>query len=249
MYRKVLDRYLRWITQNYNTENPKIEEKIEHTNAVLKVATFIATKEKLSAENILIAQITAIVHDCGRFMQIELYDSFEDTPEFNHAIKGAEMLRNGLLEYFLPETREFDNIIITAVELHSSLDLPDGLCPMVLNHCNLLRDADRVDLYNMCIRRFDILFWYELGEPKLSSKVKMLFEQRKPIPYFELRGQLDLLALRLGFICHFKTNAAKLYVKQKNFVNRLVNKFVKHRPFYNKEDIEWVRVTALTFLE
>lgn len=249
MYKKVLDRYLRWITENYDTENPKIQEKIEHTNAVLKVATYIATKEKLSAENILIAQVTAIVHDCARFMQIKLYDSFQDTPEFNHAIKGAKMLRNGLLEQFFPETREFDDIIITAVELHSSLDLPDDLWPRVLKHCHLLRDADRVDLYNMCIRKFDILFWYELGEPNLSPKVKRLFQQKKPIAFSDLKGQLDLLALRLGFISQLKTKSARSYVKKKNFINRLVDKFEKRRPFFNREDVEWVRATALTFLE
>lgn len=249
MYKKVLDRYLRWITENYDTENPKIQEKIEHTNAVLKVATYIATKEKLSAEDILIAQVTAIVHDCARFMQIELYDSFRDSPEFNHATKGAKMLRNGLLEQFFPETREFDDIIITAVELHSSLDLPDDLWPRVLKHCNLLRDADKLDLYNMCIRRFDILFWGELGEPNLSPIVKTLFEQRKPISFSALKGQLDLLALRIGFICHLKNKSALSYVKKKNFVNRLIDKFAKKRPFYNQEDVEWIRTTALTFFE
>ena len=246
MHNDVLRRFEDWIESNFDMTNAKIKEKHEHTHAVLNTAAFIAKESNLSLEDLSLAQIIAILHDCARFPQIVMYDSFQDTENFNHSIEGAKMLRDGLLAQMLPETREFDSIIITAVELHGALSLPEDLDARTLMHCNIIRDADRTDLYNMCIEKFEILFWAKVS---LSPKVKELFEQRKPIPFPEIKNDLDLLALRFGLINQYKSQSALGYIKEQDYINRLTDLFLKERPQYNKTEVEWVRNTALSFIE
>lgn len=249
MYKKVLSRFENWVMTNYDMNHPKILEKYEHTQQVLEVAEFIAIEGKLSEEDLFIARVAAILHDCARFPQIKLYDSFMDTAEFNHSIEGAKMLRNGLLKEMLPETRKYDDIIITAVELHGALSLPDDLDEQTEMQCSLLRDADRTNLFPVCIWRFDMLFWFDQGGPNLSPKVRDLYVNHKPIAFTDLTNQLDMLALRFGLINQYKSTAALEYIKQQDYVNILTDLFLEKRPFYNKEDVEFVRRTALGFLE
>lgn len=248
MYKRVLKRFTNWINANYDSENELVQEKLEHTYAVLDVATKIASNENLSQEDILIAQIIAILHDCGRFPQIELFGSFKDTDEFNHAVEGARLLEIGLLKEMLPEIRQYDDIIITAVKVHGALELPK-LNGRTLLHSKIIRDADRTDLYNMCIQKFDVLFWNELGEPHITPKVKQLFEKKQPIPFSELRNQLDMLVLRFGLINQYEFKSAKNLIKEENYVDRLTDIFLEKRSYYNKADVEWAREIANSFLK
>lgn len=242
----ILERFENWISSNFDISNPKIAEKHEHTHSVLNTATYLAKEAQFSNEDLFLAQTIAILHDCARFPQIKRFDTFQDTDIFNHSLEGAKMLRNGLLQQMLPQTREFDDIIITAIELHGALSLPTNLDSRTLMHCNLIRDADRTDLYEMCINKFEILFWAEV---RLSLKVRDLFQKRTPIPWSEIRNDLDLLALRFGLLNQFNSKQALSNIKNRNYVNRLCDLFLRERPMYNKEDVEWVRETALSFLE
>lgn len=244
----VWERFQNWIKSNYDMTNPKIQEKHEHTASVLAVATAIAEKENLSEEDRFIAQVTAILHDCARFEQIKVYDTFKDSPEFDHAKEGAKMLENGLLKEMLPEIRRFDDIIITAVKCHSLLTVPE-FEPRTAMHCDIIRDADRTDLYNVCIKSFDVLFWFESDIHDISPKVKELFESRQPIPFSELKSNLDLLTLRFGLITQYKFTSALAYIKEQNYINRIADLFIEKLPLYNKDDVNWVRKTALAFLE
>lgn len=244
----VLARFNNWISVNFDLSNYKVKEKIEHTNSVLNIATQIATEAGFGQEDMFLAKTIAILHDCGRFPQIQIYDSFRDTIEYNHAFEGAKLLQNGLLKEMLPETRKYDKLIISAVKLHGLCTLPE-LENRERMHCELIRDADRTDLYNMCINRFDMLFWNELGDPFLSPRVKELFERKMAIPFSELNNQIDFLALRLGLINQYVFETALKFLKRENYVNRLVDLFLEKRPYYSRSDVEYIRHTALSFLE
>lgn len=244
----ILNRFNEWIALNFDLSNNKIKEKIIHTNSVLNITSTIAIEANFKSEDLFVAQAIAILHDCARFPQIKKFNTFKDTAEFNHAFEGAKLLQSGLLKEMLPETRKYDEIIITAVKLHSSLVLP-VLDPTTKMHCDLIRDADRTDLYNMCITHFDILFWNDIGTPNISPVVKKLFDNRQPIPFTELRNQLDFLALRLGLINQYNFKPALDFLKRENYVNRLVDLFLQNRPYYNKNDVEHIRSQALSFLE
>ena len=244
----VLNRFNAWVNLNFDLSNNKIKEKVVHTNSVLNINSKIALEANFASEDLFIAQVIAILHDCGRFPQIQKFNTFKDTAEFNHAFEGAKLLKNGLLKEMLPEARKYDEIIINAVELHSSLVLPvlDSKTKM---HCDLIRDADRTDLYNMCITHFDILFWNDIGKPNITPTVKELFDNRQPIPFKEIKSQLDSLALRLGLINQYVFKPALDFLKHEDYVNRLVDLFLEKRPYYNKNDVEHIRSQALIFLE
>ena len=50
----------------YDVTNPKIELKIKHTFRTVEVAKKIAKDLKLQEEQVLLAQLIALLHDIGR---------------------------------------------------------------------------------------------------------------------------------------------------------------------------------------
>ena len=62
--------------QDFDSQYGKIDLKIRHTYGVVKASEYIASKLKLSSEDIELAKLIALLHDIGRFEQIRKSDSF-----------------------------------------------------------------------------------------------------------------------------------------------------------------------------
>lgn len=245
----VFQRFSQYLNEQFDVSGGEMCLKYKHTKSVCEIATTIAHKASFSEEDEFIAGIIAILHDCARFPQILKYGTSDDTKEYNHSIEGGKLLKNGLLKKMLPETREYDKIIVTAVTYHGLLGLPTDLDERTRMHCELIRDADRTDLFNLMVNDFELLFGFDLGDTHITPKVKKMFESKQPMLIFEMKSQLDYLALRFGFLCQYKFKPALDFIKQRNYVNQIADLFLERRPYYNREDVEWVRQTALSFLD
>ncbi len=61
--------------KNFDTENEKNRLKIVHTYGVVKASEYIARDLNLSEENIYLVKLIALLHDIGRFKQINFGQS------------------------------------------------------------------------------------------------------------------------------------------------------------------------------
>lgn len=189
-----LQRHQNWVKSNFEL-TPRVISKMQHVQNVFELSTDIATIENMGEEDIFIAQITAALHDVGRFPQIQRYNTFLDDERYNHSIEGAKMLQEGLLQQLFPETREYDEIIITAVKYHGLKDLPtEEIDKRTMTHVKLIRDADRTDLFERSTNQFETMFstigW---GESKqITPEIKQLFAERQSISVKNLRSKIDL---------------------------------------------------------
>lgn len=145
----------------YGTDNPRIALKVVHTNRVAEICDAVARGEEFDANDIDLAWLCGLLHDIGRFEQLRRWDTFSDGESASHALIGVEVLFGsssaGLdeplvapgheysIEHFI-ETREYDELIRTAVALHSDFRLPDELDMRTRSFCTILRDADKVDI-------------------------------------------------------------------------------------------------------
>lgn len=82
----------------------------------------------------------------GRFEQLRRYGTFEDARSIDHAACSEEVLfRQGHIRDYLDDASA-DEPLRTAVRWHSAYRLPEGLDDATLRLCNILRDADKIDI-------------------------------------------------------------------------------------------------------
>lgn len=155
-------------TDTYDSADPKIYLKIIHTYHVAEDADEIARSLDLSEEDCDIAWLLGMLHDLGRFEQIRRYHTFNDSISVPHAHLSCEVLfpehyqvdreffgemQNGAygqISDFVKECSEEEtDLIRTAIWEHSSFRLPDGLAQRHKLFCNLIRDADKVDIFRV----------------------------------------------------------------------------------------------------
>lgn len=143
-------------TSDYDATDEKIKLKIDHTYRVAALCEQIAQTEKLSKEETDLAWLLGMLHDVGRFEQLRRFGTFSDAESIDHAQFGANILflpqeqgqkdtlHNRIRDY-LDDSAE-DQLLETAIRAHSAYRLPEGLDVRTVRFCNILRDADKIDI-------------------------------------------------------------------------------------------------------
>lgn len=145
-------------TDRYNSKDTKIKLKIDHTYRVAGLCQEIASGIDLSEEDIDIAWLIGMLHDIGRFEQVRRYNTFSDAESIDHAQFGADLLfKESLIDAYLGMNTENAisegivdkptlDIIELAIRNHSSYRVQEGLSDRQLMFCNIIRDADKIDI-------------------------------------------------------------------------------------------------------
>lgn len=79
-------------TDHYDSSDPKIKLKIDHTYRVAQLCERIAHSLGLSEEDIDLAWLSGMLHDIGRFEQLRRYNTFSDAQSIDHAMFAVELL-------------------------------------------------------------------------------------------------------------------------------------------------------------
>lgn len=132
---------------NYDLSNPNIYLKYIHTGKVAENCEYIAASLGLSKGDCELAWEIGMLHDIGRFEQLRRFNTFFDNLSIDHAQFGADLLfKEGLIEQFDETGANFD-LIEKAIRYHSLYRIPEDLTEREKLFCQIIRDADKVDIY------------------------------------------------------------------------------------------------------
>ena len=138
-------------TSGYNATDPKIKLKIDHTYRVAELCELIARDLKLDEYETDVAWLTGMLHDVGRFEQIKRYNTFNDAQSVDHANFGADLLfKEGLIDTYVDGFHDdkYGVIVENAIRNHSAFRIDERLDDYTVMFCNILRDADKVDIFS-----------------------------------------------------------------------------------------------------
>ena len=160
---KAKKEFLKYV-ENYNPEDEKIKIKINHIQRVADIAKNIAQQLELNEEDIKLAELIGLLHDIGRFEQVRLYHTFMDKDSINHGEFGVKLLfEEGLIRKFI-ETDKYDSIIKLAIINHNRLNIEQGLSDREYLHAQIIRDADKADIYSVLISDSKKTLWGKAGK-------------------------------------------------------------------------------------
>ena len=76
--------------QNYDLNNIDIKRKYRHSYRVMNLSKRYATLLGFSKEDIELATVIGLLHDIGRFEQLKVYHTYDDTKSIDHALYGSK---------------------------------------------------------------------------------------------------------------------------------------------------------------
>lgn len=239
--------------KDYDLENGSIKLKVKHTYEVVKKSEYIAIGLGLDKENIELAKIIALLHDIGRFEQIKEFNEFSDK-NIEHAEFGVKVLfgEKFLISKFV-ENRKYDNIINKSIYNHNKFKVEEGLSDIELMHCNIIRDADKIDNFRVKQEdKFEDMFpkIYNkdtINYETISQKVYEDFMQKKCIKLEDRKTIIDYWVCVIAFIFDLNFDISLKYVYEHNYIDILIDR-IEYQNNDTKQKMEDIRKCAKTYI-
>ena len=204
-----------------------LQMKIVHTSRVQANIIEICRSLNLSPEQTNLAEASALLHDIGRFEQYLKYGTFKDTDSIDHATLGIKVIsEQNILQEVASEEAE---LILTAINYHNKKDLPLDVTDEELFYCKLIRDADKLDIFDLVVNYYETRDVgnkrsLELSLPdngKVSDKVYDALYRGKIVNIADVQNLNDFKLLQIGWIFDINFAYAREKILEHNYIERI----------------------------
>ncbi|OQY33250.1 MAG: hypothetical protein B6241_08240 [Spirochaetaceae bacterium 4572_59] len=216
----------RWFTSyvsDFKTEQ-NIILKEEHTEKVVLEAVSLARILDWPEEDIILAGLIARFHDLARFEQFSRFKTFKDKDSKDHGDWGVELFEE--LNPLPPLMGEDRRILLSAIRYHNKKSIPGGLTERERQHCRLIRDADKIDIYRV-VTGSDVSFTGvgscedNTTSPYLSLLIDNLLNGIQS-DNTHLKTREELILLQLGWIYDLNYLESLRIIDRRGYLNLLI---------------------------
>jgi hypothetical protein len=230
--------------------NANIKMKEEHSGRVCLEMLYLADQLHLVGNQRLLAETIALFHDVGRFPQFLKYQTYSDPKSINHCLLGLEVLQKENVLAQLPDDER--ETIETAIRYHGEKELPNNLAGDTLLLSKMIRDADKLDIFNVVIKAYiqqrddpdNFKLEIELpDEPRCTPEVLEAVLSGRRIDYKSLRTMNDMKLCVLGWVYDVNFVPTLSRLKQRRYLETIFE-FLPRSP-----DIRKVREKIFAYVE
>ena len=201
--------------ENFDINDNNIKKKYDHSLRVQRISEEIASSENFDKEKYLLASLIGLLHDYGRFYQWEKYKTYSDRESIDHGDYAVQRLFDkGEIKNFYNSHDNY-NVIYEAIKYHNKYEVPLNVESM--NLCNLVRDADKLD----------ILYMYTIGELSLmedgevSDSVSKAFFEHRLIDNKLIKSKIDISIRTLCLIYDLNFNYSYKFLIDNSIIEKI----------------------------
>ena len=236
----------------FDMGDPCIAMKYDHTMRVADLCEKIASAKGMSAADVDIAWLCGLLHDIGRFEQLRIWGTFKDSASCSHARLGLAVLdgvstfdghtltgADGRMRLFCDDV-DVVATVCPAVALHSDLSLPDDLDVRTRCFCEIVRDADKVDILRVFGESdvHDVLGLTpgEFANGEISDAAMAAVRERRCLSHADRKGSLDGL---IGVAClpfEIVNDSAKGELARLGYLRELLDRPFGLAPTFSSAD-------------
>jgi putative nucleotidyltransferase with HDIG domain len=180
--------------------------KHKHTLEVVKNNVLLCDSIGIDNELRHLSEIVALLHDIGRFEQFRRYKTFADRHSVNHAVFGIQIIdQYGILNGL---SREHQVLVKNAILHHNVPSLPSDLDEVQTMLCQLIRDADKLDIYRIASEHYKQpdardreIIGIGISEGNtISNEVVAAICAKKSVDYSQMKSINDFKLVQLGWV-------------------------------------------------
>ncbi len=230
--------------------NANLKLKEDHSRRTCDEMRYLVEELSLSDNQKRIAEPIALFHDIGRFRQFVKYRTYNDSRSIDHCLLSLEVLREAkVLDGIEKEEKQ---LIEKAIEYHGQRELPDGLDGECLLFSQLIRDADKLDVFYVVTesckqyRKNPDEFNLEVefaDVPRYSKQIIEDILRGRLVDYSRLRTLNDMKLLQLGWVYDVNFTATLKRIRQRRFLEQIIDFLPR------TEDIERVKAKIFEYVD
>ena len=224
---KWFDRYVPEFLTGAPDFDRNILLKQEHTRRVCFEITALARELDTEENGRRIAEVSALLHDIGRFEQYRKYQTFADYETENHAELGLRVIdRHELLKAVDPEERE---LVRRAILHHNLAAVPEEASAKQKFFSGLLRDADKLDIWKVVTdyysrqdRQRNGAIELDLPDtPGISEGVYQNIIQQLIVDFVHIYNLNDFKLVQVGWVFDINFTATLNKLRQRRYLDKI----------------------------
>lgn len=205
-----------------------------HSIRVADFSVKLADKLDFSFEEQKLAYFIGLFHDIGRFRQLKEYNTFNDAKSVDHAEYSVDVINEeGLLEKFGIEDVD---LVITAIQNHNKLKLPEKLPEQELKFARLIRDADKIDILKVLTVYYSkkngvanhTLTWELPKGSTVSKAVSKEILDEKLVSKNNVVSEIDVKIMQMSWVYDFNYRPSIEHLLKNRFLESIYNTLPKN---------------------
>lgn len=257
MDRQQINKFKRWFAEYISTFygdneyiNANLELKEYHSDRVCREMLYLTDSLGIDPNHKRIAETIALFHDIGRFPQFVKYQTYHDPRSINHSQLGLDVLAQNKILDCLDENER--HIIQKAIECHGLRELPSDLDGDSLLFCQLIRDADKIDIYHVVTSYYKQYvenpdeFKFEIELPDTTEYSMTVIDDilnERHTDHLDLRTWNDMKLLQLGWVYDINFTPTLKRIKQRGVLEQIIDFLPK------TDDIQKVKEKILSYVD
>lgn len=219
------DRYVETFYRGDPEHDRAIKLKQLHTHRVCREIRALARKLELDAEDCLTSETVALLHDLGRFEQLDRYGTFIDLVSVNHALLGVRIAACRKLLEHLPQFQRA--VIFKAVAYHNAVELPAGQDAATRLHMRLIRDADKLDIWRVFVEYYgekqpnSAIALSLPDKPGYSEKVLGAIQAGTYARMADLKTLNDFKLLQISWVFDLNFSESHKAVRRREYIEKI----------------------------
>lgn len=174
------------------------------------------------------AKIIGLFHDIGRFEQYDRYQTFSDARSLDHAELGVEIMVDNNLLSGLDEVDK--DRIYRAIKYHNKIEIPEASFredKTGLTYARLIRDADKLDIWNIFARHYSSnddnnKLTHSLSpDGGITPEVYERMKKGEVIKYRTLKTRDDMKLMQMGWVYDLNFRASLARVKKRGYIDQI----------------------------
>lgn len=233
--------------EKFDLKEKHIENKKIHSLRVMNISKEIATKLKLTQEEVDLAALIGLLHDIARFEQYTQFQTFSDLNSFDHGDYGVEILNKDIRKYV--GTDKYDKIIKISIKNHNKYKIEEGLTEKELLFAKIIRDADKLDIFYEAVTMFWNGIEKQISSTNISENAEKQFKENKQIKRKKNTSKepnVDEVLNVISFIFDINFKETFKIIKEKEYINKILERFKFNGK--TEEKINEIREIASNFV-
>lgn len=233
----------KYVTPFILTEDKLVAESLQlkkdHSERVSGLCRLIAKKLLLGKEEQEMAGLIGLWHDIGRFDQFKKYRTFNDQESVDHAELGVLMIKD---QGFMVEISEGNKrLIIEAIRHHNQLGLPAKMDNQLLLFSQILRDADKLDIWGICVSKLQKDGSFSIpsmnyGLPKngqINAIVLESINRHQPVSKNDVKSVDDFKLFLISMVFDLNFKSSFQWLNEKQFIQKIYESMPKKDEVYD----------------
>ncbi|RZB34806.1 MAG: hypothetical protein SRB1_00574 [Desulfobacteraceae bacterium Eth-SRB1] len=210
--------------QDYNRA---IRLKEDHTKRVCRDIIMLGQELGLTDYDMILAETMALFHDIGRFEQYAVYGTFSDIASENHALLGLRQICTHKILSVC--SKQEKRLIAKAIAHHNAAELPKDEDEKTLFFMQLLRDADKLDIWRVVIdyyrnRDKNPNSTIELGlpdNPDCSQEILKALNEHRIARMQDLNTLNDFKLLQISWVFDLNFTPSFQAVQKRRYIEQI----------------------------